>query len=242
MRVIVTGGTGFIGKALCALLVQKGYEVVVLSRSAGKMKTDGTTTVKWDARSADNWGDYADGALAIVNLAGRNIAAQPWSEKVKKDLLQSRVQAGKAVLEAVESAANKPGVVIQGSAIGYYGSHKDKIFDESAARGSGFLASLTEQWEASTAAVEDRGVRRAIIRTGIVLGSDGGMLPRLLLPFRFFMGGTPGSGAQWFSWIHLHDEVMAICYLMENKELSGVFNLTAPEPVTLRELTTRPAD
>ncbi len=238
MRVIITGATGFIGRALSRELATSGYEVVALSRSArrGREVLGGDVSiVEWDGKSAEGWDVYAEGARAIVNLAGDNISSGRWTQAKKKEILQSRLNAGKAVVEAVMQAQNKPAVVIQSSGIGYYGSAGDHLVDESSRRGSGFLSGVAEEWEASTKEVERMGTRQVIVRTGVVLGSDGGALPRLLTPFRLFVGGPPGGGKQWFPWIHLDDEVKAIRFLMEREDLSGPFNLCAPAPVTMRQ-------
>ena len=231
MRVIITGATGFIGKALCQELTEAGYEVVALSRNpetGTKILGEKVKVAQWDGKTAKGWGNLANGAYAVINLAGENISSGRWTEKRKKIILESRLNAGKAVVEAVKIAKEKPKVVIQASGIGYYGSHADEIVDEDFPPGKGFMPEVAQQWELSTKAVELVGVRHIIIRTGIVLGKDGGAFPRLALPFRLFFGGRLGNGEQWFSWIHLEDEVRAIRFLMEKEDLSGVFNLTAP--------------
>ena len=231
MRIIITGATGFIGRALTRELVGAGYEVVALSRNpkTGKgLLENQVSTVRWDGKSSQGWRDYADGAHAVINLAGENIASGRWTKKRKQTILESRLNAGKAVVEAVKQAHQKPKVVIQASGIGYYGSGSDEVLDESSPLGSGFLPEVAKQWESSTKEVEALGVRHVVIRTGIVLGMDGGALLRLVQPFRFFVGGPLGSGKQWFSWIHLSDEVKAIRLLMEKEDLHGVFNLTSP--------------
>jgi len=231
MRVIIAGATGFIGRILVKQLSEAGYEIIVLSRnpeSGKKLLGTPVTVVEWDGKTAKGWEKYVDGAYAIINLAGENISSGRWTEKRKKIILESRLNAGKAVVEAVRQAKEKPKVVIQTSGIGYYGSHGDEIIDEDFPPGKGFLPEVAQQWELSTKAVELVGVRHVIIRTGIVLGKDAGAFPRLALPFRLFFGGRLGNGEQWFSWIHLEDEVRAIRFLMEKEDLSGVFNLTAP--------------
>ncbi len=245
MRVVITGGTGLIGRALAADLVSDGHEVIVLTRnpaSAGDLPA-GARAVKWDAVSGKGWEPSADSADAIVNLAGESIAGNGflpsrWTAARKERILQSRVNAGKAVVDAVRAAAIKPRVVIQASAVGYYGSQDVKAqppLGEDAPSGNDFLADVVRQWEASTAPVEEMGVRRAIIRTGLILTFKGGTLPLLALPYQFFAGGPIGSGKQPMSWIHLQDEVKAIRYLIEHENASGVFNLTAPNPVTNAE-------
>ncbi|MDH4220055.1 MAG: TIGR01777 family oxidoreductase [Candidatus Aminicenantes bacterium] len=231
---IITGGTGFIGRPLSQRLNNKGYEVICLTRNASTAKEKWGNRVKfvdWNGRNAMGWGGYAEGASAIINLAGDNIAAGRWNEKKKQRIIQSRLHAGEAVVKAVKSVKKKPGVVIQASAIGFYGNRGDELLDESASSGEGFLAEVTRKWEASTQDVETEGVRHVVIRTGMVLGADGGALVRLVQPFRFFLGGPVGNGEQWNSWIHLEDVTQSILFLMERSDLSGIFNLTAPQPL-----------
>ena len=240
MHVIVTGGTGFIGRALCRLLVARGHEVVATSRSLEKVRgmfSDPVVPAVWDGRAPDvliRLMSTADGPAAVVNLVGENIALGRWSRGKKERILQSRVDSGRAVAEAVRRAVKKPAVVVQASAVGYYGDGGDALVDESAPLGSGFLAGVCEAWEDSTQGIEEVGVRRVVIRTGVVLGPYGGALKKFLPVFRVFMGGPLGSGRQWFPWIHLADEVGAIVFLLENREACGVFNLTSPGLVTMR--------
>jgi uncharacterized protein (TIGR01777 family) len=243
MRILVTGGTGLIGQPLVRELAADGHEVIVLSRSPEKKRdlVPGAQIVGWDAETAEGWGHLADGADAIVNLAGTNLAGKGfppkrWTPKRKESILQSRLKAGHAVVEAVEGAAQKPGVVVQASAIGYYGPSGDEILLESSPPGDDFLARVCIAWEETTTPVEEMGVRRAVTRTGFVLSDKGGGFPTLLIPFKLFAGGPMGNGEQWVSWIHIEDEVRAIQYLIENQDASGVYNLTAPNPVRNRTL------
>lgn len=237
MRIIITGGTGLIGRALAANLVADGHEVIVLTRNPTRTTRlpAAVKLVKWDAATATGWGDLADGADAIVNLAGEGIADGRWSQQRKEGIYTSRVNAGAAVMQAIEAADRKPKVLIQSSAVGYYGPSTDKILTEDAAPGSDFLSQVCFDWEASTAGAESLGVRRVVIRTGIVLSNEGGAWPKIVLPFKLFAGGPIGSGRQYWPWIHLDDEVAAIRFLIENPEASGVFNLSAPTPLSNRE-------
>lgn len=238
MHTIITGGTGLIGRALAESLAADGHKVTVLSRSPqknqGKMPA-GVEVARWDGKSAEGWGYLADGAYAIVNLAGEGIADGRWSAERKRRILQSRVDAGKAVVEAIRQAKVKPKVVIQSSAVGYYGASDAMPLPEESPLGKDFQARVCFEWEASTAEVERMGVRRAIIRSGVVLSTKGGAFPKLLLPFQLFAGGPLGSGKQFFPWIHIDDEVRAIRFLMENEKAKGPFNLTAPQPPTNKE-------
>jgi uncharacterized protein (TIGR01777 family) len=240
MRVVITGGTGLIGRALSADLAADGHDVIVLSRSPERATNlaAGVRAERWDACTAEGWVYLADGADAIVNLAGASLAGEHFfpsrlTDERKRILRDSRMNAGHAVVQAVEQAGQKPGVVVQSSGVGYYGPRGDEPVGEDGQPGDDFGARLAaREWEPSTAPVEEIGVRRVIIRTGPVLDADGGSLPRQLLPFRLFVGGPMGSGKQWFSWIHIQDQVRAIRFLIENEGASGAFNLVAPEPLT----------
>jgi uncharacterized protein (TIGR01777 family) len=244
MRVLITGGTGLIGRALSANLASDGHEVIVLSRSPERATDlpDGVRAEGWDARTAEGWGHLADGAGAIVNLAGASMAGDGffptrWTDERRRIISESRLNASSAVVEAVAQAEEKPRVVVQSSAVGYYGFHGDEVLTEEAGPGHDWGGRLTaEEWEPSTVPVEGLGVRRVVVRTGLVLSTEGGALPRLLLPFRLFVGGPMGSGDQWYSWIHLQDQVRALRFLIETEEASGAYNLTAPNPETNGEL------
>lgn len=234
MRIIISGGTGLIGWALAKDLAKEGHEITILSRSPERITAlpDGVRLEGWDGRTAEGWGPAADGADAIVNLAGESIAAGRWSDTRKQRIRDSRVNAGQAVVKAVAEAQDKPQVVIQSSAVGYYGPCGDEEITEDAPPGDDFLAHVAMEWEQSTASLGEMGVRRAILRTGVVLSQDGGALPRLLLPFRFYAGGPLGDGQQYLPWIHIADEVAAIRFLIENDRATGPFNLAAPHPLT----------
>jgi len=237
MRVVITGATGFIGMALCKAL-DKDYEIVALTRDAtraGKKVGDLAKVIEWDGRTTGSWFQQANGSFAIINLAGENVASSRWNESKKAGILHSRLDSTRAVIEVIKQADKKPTVVIQTSAIGWYGLSLDESFDEDSPPGKGFLASVCRDIESCAEEIEKLGVRCAVIRTGIVLGRDGGAFEKIVKPFRLYFGGYLGSGRQWFSWIHLDDEVAAIKFLMENEHLKGAFNLTAPQPVRMKE-------
>jgi uncharacterized protein (TIGR01777 family) len=241
MRIIVTGGTGNTGRPLCATLVNDGHEVIVLTRSPERNPglPPAVQLVGWDAKSAQGWGSYADGADAIINLAAENLAGTGviparWSAARKQRIYTSRIAGGQAIVEAVTAAQTKPKVLIQASGVNYYGTHRDEVITEASGPGADFLAHVCFDWEATTAAVERQGVRRAIMRSGMVLTNTGGAWPRIVLPFKLFVGGPLGSGKQYWSWIHIEDEVRAIIFLLNHADAHGAFNLTAPEPLPNR--------
>jgi uncharacterized protein (TIGR01777 family) len=237
MRVVITGGTGLIGRALAADLAADSHEVILLSRAPGRVAglPAGVRAAGWDGQTAAGWGPLADGAQAIVNLAGENLGAGRWTAERKRRIRASRLNAGQAVVEAVRAAGRAPRVVVQSSAVGYYGPQGDQELAEGAPPGNDFLARLCVEWEASTAPVEAMGVRRVVIRSGVVFHASDGALPRMLLPFKLFVGGPLGSGRQWLSWMHIADEVAAIRFLIEKEEAAGAFNLAAPHPLTNAE-------
>jgi len=238
-RVLIAGATGFVGRALAGELASAGYEVAALTRNIAKSTRlfgKDVQSVFWDGRTADSWGSLADGAHAIINLAGDNLAEGRWTKAKKNRILKSRLDAGAAVCGAVRGARQKPKVVVQASAVGFYGPRGDEEIDESSSAGLGFLADVVRAWEDSTREVEALGVRRVVIRSGLVLGRGGGVFPRLVLPFKIFAGGPLGSGRQWFSWVHMSDEVGAIRFLVERESLGGVFNLTAPNPLEEKDI------
>lgn len=237
-RILITGATGFIGEPLCRELVGNGYQVVAIGRNperADKLFQGKVTAIGWDDFGSDIPSELVEDAAAIVNLAGDNIAAGRWTEKKKALILQSRLKVGKAVTKATRNAKKKPRVLIQASGIGYYGDRGDEELDEKSSNGKGFLADVAEKWEGSVRGVETMGVRTATVRLGVVLGKNGGVVSRLVTPFRFFAGGHPGSGKQWMSWIHLKDVIGAIRMLIENENCNGTFNLTAPEPIVAKK-------
>lgn len=238
MRVIIAGGTGLIGRALADSLTNDGHEVVVLSRSPKSATTfpKGVTVERWDGQTSEGWGRLINGETAVVNLAGEGIAAGRWTVDRKLLLRNSRLHAAQALVQAVEQAREKPKVVVQASAVGYYGPRSiNEELAEDAPPGDDFLARLCVDWERSINPLVEMGVRHVMIRTGVVLSRDGGALPRMLLPFRLFIGGPLGTGTQPFPWINLSDEVGAIRFLLATESAQGAFNLTAPRPLTNAE-------
>jgi uncharacterized protein (TIGR01777 family) len=239
MRVIITGGTGLIGRALSSNLASDGHEVIVLSRAPERARhfPAGVRVEPWDARTTAGWGRLVDGATAIVNLAGASLAGEHffptrWTDARRRLIRDSRLNASRAVVQAVTEAQQRPQVVVQSSAVGYYGYRDDERLTEDAAPGDDWAARFTaEGWEPSTAPVEAMSVRRVVVRSGVVFDAKDGALPRLLLPFRLFAGGRMGSGRQWISWIHVQDQARALRFLIEAEQARGPYNLTTPAPV-----------
>jgi uncharacterized protein len=236
MRIIIAGGTGMIGTALAKSLLLDGHQVWILSRNPSTaILPEGARGVAWDGCTTAGWQSLVSQADAIVNLAGTSLGAGPWTKSRKNAILSSRVDAGKAITSAISSASPRLKILIQASAVGYYGPHGSEPVNEDSPMGKGFLADVCNAWEASTRPVEALGVRRVVIRTGVVLSKVAGAMPRILLPYQLFVGGPIGDGNQGFPWIHPTDEVMAIRFLMENDQASGVYNLSAPGPVSNAE-------
>jgi len=232
-RIAVTGASGLIGSALVRSLTADGHEVVRLVRRAAR----GADEVCWDPE-----GEYVDAAAldgcdAVVNLAGAGVGDHRWTDAYKKTVRDSRVLGTAALAEAVAALDRPPRVWVNGSAIGFYGETGDRAVDEDAPPGDGFLPSLCVEWEEATAPVQEAGVRTVFARTGLVVAKDGGAWAKLFPLFKAGVGGRFGDGRQYWSFVALHDEVAAIRHLIDTEGLSGPFNLTAPNPLTNREIT-----
>ncbi|WP_436849066.1 TIGR01777 family oxidoreductase [Streptomyces atriruber] len=232
-RVAVAGASGLIGTALTRSLAADGHEVVRLVRRAPRAKDE----VRWDPK--ERYVDTAGlaGCSAVVNLAGAGIGDHRWTDAYKRELRDSRVLGTEALATAVASLDEPPKVFVNASAIGYYGDTGQRAVDESAPAGEGFLPSLCVEWEESAAAARDAGIRTVLARNGLVIGREGGAWGRLFPLFKAGLGGRLGNGRQYWSYISLHDEVAALRHLIDTETLSGPFNLTAPEPLTNREVT-----
>jgi hypothetical protein len=238
MRIVVTGGTGFIGTPLCRYLKDAGHQVIVLTRSrqaAEKKLGPGYELVEWKPPASGEWEAAIDGVYGVVNLAGENIGARRWTNKRKQEIIGSRLAATGAIVAAIGKAKKKPKLLLNASAIGYYGPRGDEEVTEKSSPGHDFLATTTAQWEDEAQKVQTHGTRLVLLRNGLVLGKDGGALPRMLLPFRLFVGGPIGSGRQWMSWIHRDDVLGLIFMAMQNDAVRGVINATAPNPATMKE-------
>lgn len=239
MRILIAGGSGLIGSRLSALLTEDGDEVTILSRYPAKVRgiPVGVRVIEWDGKSVQAWGSEVDVMDAVVNLTGENLSGKGifptrWTEERKQLLQSSRVNSGKALAKAIEMANHKPAVFVQASGIGFYQVNQPKSLTEADSGGNDFMSNLSKEWEASSAPVETLGVRRVVVRNGMVLSTKKGALRPILLQYKLFAGGPLGSGKQIYSWIHIDDEADAIRFLIRNEGANGAFNLTAPNPLS----------
>ena len=233
MRILISGGSGFIGTALSKSLLLQGHQVWILTRHLQTAHiAEGARGIGWDGRTLTGWEKIVSQVDAIVNLAGESLGSGLWTQSRKNRIGSSRVNAGKAISEAIHAANPRPQVLIQASAVGFYGPHGKELLTEESGPGDGFLADICKCWEESTQPVEDLGVRRVIIRTGVVLSKREGALQRMIFPFNFYIGGPLGNGNQGLPWIHPNDEVEGIRFLLEKYNAVGVFNLSAPTPIS----------
>jgi uncharacterized protein (TIGR01777 family) len=230
MKVLVIGGSGFVGSALTRELSGAGHDIVVSTRK----KTTSGNRLSWNPPELIA-PDVISKFDAVINLAGENIFSERWTSAKKERIRSSRVDTTKALVESMSASTKRPDVLINASAIGYYGPHGDEDVNEETPPGGDFLAGLCEEWEAAALQAKELGIRVVIPRFGIILGEGGGALSKMLGPFKAFVGGYIGSGKQWMSWVHIDDITGFIRYAFENKSVSGPFNVTAPGPVRNRE-------
>jgi uncharacterized protein (TIGR01777 family) len=234
MKILITGASGLIGKALQKEFAGKGYEVLTATR-----KTSGKPNeIEWDVEKgfAENDLTRLESLDAIIHLAGETIGGR-WTDEKKRKIMDSRVFGTRNIVETIEKLADKPKVLLNASATGIYGDRADDIMTEESSVGDTFLAEVAVNWEAEAVKAENFGVRVVLLRTGIVLAKDGGALAQMMTPFKFGLGGTIGSGKQWMSWISLEDEVRAILFALENENVRGAINLVAPNPATNEQFT-----
>lgn len=238
MRFLITGATGFIGRHFLTALAQGGHEAVVLARDperAGKL-LPGTRVIEWNGVIGLPPEEAFNGVDAVVNLIGESVARR-WNDERKLRFRDSRVLPTRALVERMAGLATKPRVMVSIVGSGFYGNRGDEVLTESSTGGAGFLAKLSQEWEAAVTAAADLGVRAVAVRAGVVLGRDGGILPRILTPFRLGVGGRLGSGTQYFPWIHIADLVGILLHAAMRSDVSGAVNGVAPEPVTNMEFT-----
>lgn len=234
MNILITGGTGFIGSYLRTLLLQEGHFLTIVSRSPNQYEKETAKNqqfVSWN----DDLVSEMDKADAVINLAGSSIFGKRWTGEVKKRIYSSRIESTNELVEAIKNCSMPPEVMISASGADYYEPAGDEVLDESAPAGDSFLSKVCNDWEEAAKPVTDHGVRLVNPRIGVVLEQDGGALQQMLLPFKLFVGGAIGSGRQYFPWIHMLDLCRGVMYPLKNQELTGPYNLNAPNPVTMNE-------
>jgi len=235
MRILITGASGLIGKALRPTLEAKGYELILASRR----EPADDRHIQWSPDTGFADADLArlEGLDAVIHLAGESVSGLRWTDEKKKAIRDSRVFGTRALIETFDKLERKPKVFISGSAIGFYGDRGDEVLTESSAPGKTYLSEVCKEWEAESRRAEDLGIRTVLLRTGIVLSKDGGALATMMTPFKLGVGGVVGSGKQWMSWIALDDVVGMINFALENEGVRGAVNVVAPNPVTNEEFT-----
>lgn len=227
MKILIAGGSGFLGKSLTAALEKDEHEIFVLTRRAPHSPRQ----IQWDGKTAGSWGSHLNEMDAVINLTGFGLEHWPWTQRQKKRFLDSRVLPGLALASAIKECTRRPKVFIQQSGINRYGLRGEETADESTPPADDFLAQLTVKWEAATQPVEELGVRRVVLRTAVVLAKRGGLFPLMALPVRLFFGGRLGNGQQAMPWIHIQDWINAVIFLLKDEEARGAYNLIAPQPI-----------
>lgn len=228
MKVLIAGGSGFLGKALTNSLKSDGHKVMVLTRRTPRRSDQ----IQWDGKTTSGWGHVVNEVDAVFHLAGFGLQHWPWTRKQKQKFIDSRVIPGLALVSAIQDASHRPSVFLQSSGINRYGLHRDGIADESTPPASDFLAQMTVPWEAATELLDELGVRRIVTRNAIVLAKKGGLFPLMTLSVRLFFGGRFGNGKQAVPWIHIADHVHAVRFLLENENAQGPYNLISPTPTS----------
>jgi hypothetical protein len=244
-KIIVTGATGLIGRNLVPKLISRGDSVAIFTRNPEKAMNifpNASEFIKWDENVFDekksisnHYSRHFEGKDAVIHLAGTNIFAKRWGEEYKKEIVKSRINSSKILVDAISETKLKPGIVISASAIGYYGNTGNSEITEQSKNGNDFLASVCYKWEDEISKVQDLSIRWVGIRIGIVLSKNGGALSKMILPYKFFVGGSLGNGMRYFSWIHIDDLANLFLFALDNNELSGVINGTSPNPVRIKD-------
>lgn len=238
MKIVIAGGRGFIGRHVSRLLIHSGHSVILLSRqsSAGKdLNNIHARHIQWDGCSQGAWAQECEGADVVINLSGAPIADKRWTPNRKRELIDSRVVSTRTLGEAISGWETKPHTFLTASGVGYYGAQGATIVDETSPRGDGFLADLCQEWENAAQQIETSDLRVLQVRFGMVLGLDGGALPKMMFPFQWFLGGPMLPGTQFVSWIHQQDLAQLILFLVSHPSIQGPVNAAAPNPVTMKD-------
>ncbi len=237
-KYIITGATGSIGQRLVRELTASGDEVIVFTRSPEKAKKElpgAKKFVEWDYNQPVEWKEHLNGIDTVIHLAGANLGAKRWDEEYKKLAYDSRIISTRNLVEAIKSVEQKPKAFVCSSAVGVYGDRYDEVLDETSSLGNDFLAKLCKDWEMEAEKVEEIGIRRVSVRTGLVLMKDDGVLKQMLLPFKLFIGGPLANGRQWFPWIHVNDIVGIYLHAIDNPNVTGAINGASTGIVTMKE-------
>jgi uncharacterized protein (TIGR01777 family) len=237
-KIVVTGATGLIGKSLVKKLIERNDSVVVLSKKTLQVKqlfANSVEIIEWDYGFDDRLVKALAGVDAVIHLAGANIASKRWNESYKKTIIDSRTVPTRNLIKAMQQSNNIPSVFVCASAVGFYGNTGEKSIAENSPAGNDFLSQVCAVWEEESSKVEQLGIRRVSVRTGIVLSTQDGALKKLLLPFKLFAGGPLGNGKQWFPWIHIDDEVDIFLHAIDNNDLTGAANAVSPEHLRMKE-------
>lgn len=236
-KILITGGTGFVGKGLVKMLLEKGYHINLLIRNeSGELEKSNLRTFKWDVYKGEIDKDCIDGADAVIHMAGEEIAAKRWTDERKKQIVESRTQSIRMIYDLLRKTKNQVNHIISASAVGYYGDRGNEFLTEESFPAKDFLAETCIAWEAAVDEGHKLGLRIVKLRSGIILDKNGGVLPQMDKPIRLGIGVIPGSGNQWVSWIHYFDAINVYFYALVNENLKGVYNMVAPKPVTLDEM------
>jgi len=241
-KIIITGATGLIGRKLSRKLIERGDEIIVFTRNPENAEKKLPTVkkfIKWDYNAPTKWKDHLNGIDAVVHLAGANLAAKRWNKEYKKLVYKSRIFSTRNLVEAIAEVGKKPKAFICSSAVGYYGNRSDDYLTEDEERADNFLAKLCSDWEKEAARVEELGVKRVSVRTGLVLSKDEGLLKQMIPSFKLFLGGYLGNGRQWFPWIHIDDIVEIYLHIIDNDStgggLNGAVNAASPGIIRMKE-------
>jgi uncharacterized protein len=238
MKILITGATGLIGRAICRRLVDEAHQIIVLSRrpESGRV-VEGVQVVGWEPLLGPPESGVWEGVDAVIHLAGEPVAASRWTDEQKRRIRDSRVIGTRHLIEGIKGATDRPKILVSGSAVGFYGNRGDEHLDERSAPGQGFLPEVCQQWESEALRGREMGLRVVLVRTGVVLSTNGGALEKMLLPFKLGLGGRMGDGRQWFPWIHIDDIAGIFCHALFSNGLSGPINGVASGIVTNAEFT-----
>ncbi|MCK9210508.1 MAG: TIGR01777 family oxidoreductase [Ignavibacteriaceae bacterium] len=235
-KILITGATGLIGRELCKTLSSRGDELTIFSTNVERAKTIlpfAKEVIAWKDYEKD-YSTYIEGKDAVIHLAGASVAGKRWTINYKNEIYDSRIHTTNNLVSSIALCKDKPKVFISASAIGFYGEGGSSVLTEASPNGKDFLSNVCMDWEKASGRLETFNMRRAIVRTGIVLSTNDGALKKMLLPFQFYLGGPLGNGRQWFSWVHIADIISLYLFLLDNQKAKGIFNAVSPQPVQMK--------